>query len=77
MSKDNVVNSEGTELNIDTQMINIDYGNLFKNNHIIMLLIDYSTMKIIDANPVACSFYSYSYKKSTACWRWWGEQISG
>lgn len=37
------------------------YDNIFKNNHVIMLVINPQTGDIIDASPFACSFYQYSY----------------
>jgi len=45
--------------NIDSQF----YSILFKNNFSIMLLIDFKTMKIVDANYAACAFYKYSYQE--------------
>jgi PAS domain S-box-containing protein len=36
------------------------YGSLFKNNHLVMLLIDPETADIVDANPAACAFYGWS-----------------
>ena len=38
----------------------INYKNLFKDNHSIMLIVDPETTQIIDANMAACSFYGYS-----------------
>ena len=37
------------------------YRNLFENNHVIMLVINPSTLKIIDANPAACKYYGYEH----------------
>jgi len=35
------------------------YDSIFKNSHTPMLIIDYRTGKIKDANPAACSYYGY------------------
>jgi len=61
MSESNGINSRDTS--IEKQSINIHYNHLFDNRHIIMLLIDSETRKIIDANAAACSFYGYSYQE--------------
>lgn len=37
------------------------YNIFFKNNVSVMLIIDYETLQIADANYAACSFYKYSY----------------
>lgn len=39
------------------------YDVFFKNNVSVMLIIDYETLKIVDANYAACSFYKYSYQE--------------
>jgi PAS domain S-box-containing protein len=39
------------------------YNAFFKNNVSIMLIIDCETLKIVDANYAACSFYRYSYQE--------------
>ena len=39
------------------------YRSLFKNNHVVMLLIKPNTGEIIDANPAAESFYLYDREK--------------
>ena len=36
------------------------YSSLFETNHAVMLLIDPETGSIVDANPAACAYYSYS-----------------
>ena len=41
------------------------YGNLFKENRSVMLLIDPQSGDIVDANPAACSFYGYNRKELT------------
>ena len=41
------------------------YKSLFKNNHSIMLLIDYKNADIVDANPAALSYYSWSHDEIT------------
>jgi PAS domain S-box-containing protein len=38
------------------------YNGFFKNNVSIMLIIDFKTLKIEDANYAACTFYKYSYQ---------------
>lgn len=39
------------------------YSPFFNNNHLIMLIIDPDTTKIIDANSAAINFYGYSYQQ--------------
>ena len=39
------------------------YNIFFKNNVSVMLIIDYETLQIADANYAACSFYKYSYQE--------------
>ena len=39
------------------------YNVFFKNNVSIMLIIDCETLKIVDANYAACTFYKYSYQE--------------
>ncbi|HVI40958.1 MAG TPA: PAS domain-containing sensor histidine kinase [Anaerovoracaceae bacterium] len=39
------------------------YNVFFKNNVSNMLIIDYETLEIIDANYAACTFYKYSYQE--------------
>ena len=39
------------------------YKALFKNSVSAMLLIDFETLKIMDANFAACTFYKYSYQE--------------
>ncbi len=39
------------------------YNIFFKNNVSNMLIIDYETLKIVDANYAACAFYKYSYQE--------------
>ncbi len=41
------------------------YRSLFEDSHSIMMLIDPDTDDIVDANPVACSFYGYSKEELT------------
>ena len=41
------------------------YDILFKNNHSVMLLIDPESADIVDANPVAISYYGWSYEELT------------
>ncbi len=41
------------------------YKSMFQNNHSVMLLIDPTTTKIVDANPAALSFYGYDYEQIT------------
>lgn len=38
------------------------YNIFFKNNVSIMLIIDFETLNIVDANYAACTFYKYSYQ---------------
>ncbi len=42
------------------------YRSLFKDNHSVMLLIDPESADIVDANPAACSFYSWSWEEITS-----------
>ena len=39
------------------------YHSLFDNNHAVMLLIDYGTGEIVNANSAACTFYGYTHEK--------------
>ena len=39
------------------------YNSFFKNNVSIMLIIDFETLNIVDANYAACTFYQYSYQE--------------
>ena len=39
------------------------YNAFFKNSAIAMLIIDHETLKIVDANYAACTFYKYSYQE--------------
>ena len=39
------------------------YREMFENNHIIKLLIDLESLRIVDANQAACDFYGYCYSK--------------
>ena len=39
------------------------YDAFFKNSVSAMLVIDYETLKIVDANYAACTFYKYSYQE--------------
>ena len=39
------------------------YNSFFKNNVSIMLIIDFETLNIVDANYAACTFYKYSYQE--------------
>ncbi len=39
------------------------YNVFFQNNVSIMLIIDYETLQIVDANYAACTFYKYSYSE--------------
>lgn len=41
------------------------YKSFFNNDHLVMLIIDPQTEKIIDANPGACSFYGYEKEELT------------
>jgi len=36
------------------------YSSLFRNNHLVMLLVDPETGRIVDANPAAAKFYGWS-----------------
>lgn len=38
------------------------YNVFFKNSISVMLIIDFETLKIVDANYAACNFYKYSYQ---------------
>ena len=60
MNKGNSMNPEETSVTIESQVINVHYSHLFDNKHIIMILIDSETLKIVDANAAACSFYGFS-----------------
>jgi PAS domain S-box-containing protein len=42
------------------------YRSLFKNNHMVMLIIDPETADIVDANPAACSFYGWGHEELTS-----------
>ncbi|WP_378954747.1 PAS domain S-box protein [Pelosinus sp. sgz500959] len=63
MNGANHINSQDTKINNETQFINLCYSHLFDNKHIIMLLIDPETMKIIDASSAACLFYGFSHEE--------------
>lgn len=39
------------------------YNAFFQNNVSVMLIIDYETLQIADANYAACTFYKYSYQE--------------
>ncbi|MBP1910722.1 PAS domain S-box protein [Methanolobus bombayensis] len=39
-----------------------EYGPIFNNDHIVMLILDPDTLNILDANNAACKFYDYSYE---------------
>ena len=39
----------------------VHYRSLFNNKHVCMLVIDPSTLKIVDANPAACKYYGYKH----------------
>ena len=39
------------------------YQSLYNNSHLMMLIIEPSTGKIIDANPASCQYYGYSPKE--------------
>lgn len=39
------------------------YNTFFKNNVSSMLITDFETLKIVDANLAACSFYKYNYEE--------------
>ena len=39
------------------------YKSLFRDNHSVMLLINPDTGEIIDANPVSCNYYGWSYSE--------------
>jgi len=49
---------EGYFQNTDDQY----YNSFFKNNVSVMLIIDFKTLDIADANYAACTFYKYSYQ---------------
>ncbi|HOO46563.1 MAG TPA: PAS domain S-box protein, partial [Deltaproteobacteria bacterium] len=42
------------------------YHSLFLNNHAVMLLIDPSSGRIMDANPAACTYYGYTRQELTS-----------
>lgn len=42
-----------------------DLIEFFKANHLMMLIIEAATNKIVDANPAACAFYGYSQEEIT------------
>lgn len=46
--------------------LELRYGALFENNHAILLVIDFKTAAIVDANPAACTFYGYPKQTLTA-----------
>jgi PAS domain S-box-containing protein len=46
------------------------YSSLFQNNHAVMLLIDPNDGAIVEANPMACSYYGYSLKELTTLKLW-------
>jgi PAS domain S-box-containing protein len=39
----------------------LKYRNQFTENQAVMLIVDPSTLQIMDANPAACNFYGYSF----------------
>jgi len=44
----------------------LQYRNLFQNNHATLLVIDPENGRILDANPAACRYYGYSIDEITA-----------
>jgi PAS domain S-box-containing protein len=42
------------------------YASIFNNRHVVKLLIDPETGKILKANPAACSFYGYNSEQFSA-----------
>lgn len=46
----------------ETKILQVEgvYHSLFEQNQSAILLIDYATLRIVDANPAACSFYGYN-----------------
>lgn len=50
-------------INIEMQENDFCYNTFFKNNFYPMLLVDLQTLRIIDANIAACSFYKYQYEE--------------
>ena len=49
------------EVSYNLEQSNNRYKSLFLNNHTVMLIIDPETGSIVDANPIACSYYGWSY----------------
>jgi PAS domain S-box-containing protein len=50
----------------DLQESEIRYASIFNNRHVVKILIDPETGKILKANPAACSFYGYSSEQFSA-----------
>ena len=42
------------------------YHSLFDNSHVVMLLIEPESGRIVDANPAACSYYGYTREEITS-----------
>jgi PAS domain-containing protein len=42
------------------------YRRMFENHHAVMLVYDPETFNIIEANPAACHYYSYSHAQLLA-----------
>lgn len=65
MSKGNEVRMSDVDMDNNGQLLSIDYGNLFNNKYVVMMIVDPETMEIIDANQAACAFYGYKHEEIT------------
>ncbi len=52
--------NERQEMQIRVQEADLQYRNLFENNHAVMLILDPVSGKIVDANPAAEQFYGWN-----------------
>lgn len=41
----------------------LQYRQIFENNNLVKLIVDFETLEIIEANSAACYFYGYSYEE--------------
>lgn len=52
--------NERQEMQIRVQEADLQYRNLFENNHAVMLILDPTSGNIVDANPAAEQFYGWN-----------------
>lgn len=57
--------NERQEMQIRVQEADLQYRNLFENNHAVMLILDPKSGIIVDANPAAEQFYGWSREQLT------------